>query len=613
MAAMGCGVCHISGMLHSDDTQVMINALERVGVTFKWIDNDEVLVVNGTGGNFWIADSEREIFINHSGTSARFLTTFLTLVKGETENPIVLTGSPRMKERPIGPLVDSLRTKECKIEYLETHGRLPLAINCTGLEGGLLRMSGKISSTFVTSVLLSAPYASTPITIELEEDKPTSLPYILMTTQLMAKFNIHVQRQGLNRFVVPCGVYANPSHIDIEVDASSATYPLAMAAVTRGTVSILGLGKHSLQGDANFYTLLEKMGCNAVQSDNSTTVTGPSNGVLKSVNINMETMTDAFMTAAVVGAVASGITQITGISNQRAKESNRIEVMVTELQKIGIPSGELEDGMWVEGIGNWSFEEKKQRLKKAFISCHNDHRIAMSFAVLGCVLDEIIITDKECTDKTYPSFWDDCRNKLGLTFQPNYVNHKTKVYKSIVDKKQPPCIFIIGMRGAGKSILGLKASQTLQLKFIDMDVLFEEQSQETLPNFVSKFGWEQFRKVESQLLQKLITKKNDGTIISCGGGIVESEMARMLLKNYSYVIYIERDLDSIISNLNQDYNRPRINFHEPVEITYRRRLPWYEECSKLKFIINFNIRNIDVVHANFAKFLIDMIPNMPQI
>lgn len=460
---------------------------------------------------------------------------------------------------------------------------------------------------------MSAPYASTSMIIELEEDKPTSLPYILMTIQLMAKFNIHVERHGLNRFVVPCGVYQNPSHIEIEVDASSATYLLAMAAVTQGTVSILGLGQQSLQGDANFFTLLQKMGCTATQSNNSTTVTGPSNGVLQSVNINMNSMTDAFMTAAALGAVACGITQITGISNQRVKESNRIKVMVTELQKIGIPSGELEDGMWVEGIGNWSFEEKEQKLKKVFISCHNDHRIAMSFTVLGCVLDQIIITDKECTEKTYPSFWDDCRNKLGLVFQSNLIDHRVEMYKNIVDKEQPPCVFIIGMRGCGKSIFGLKAAQTLQLRFIDMDVLLEQEWQESIPNFVTKNGWEQFRSDESQLLQKLITTKNNRTIVSCGGGIVESDLARMLLKNYSYVVYIERDLDSIISNLNQQYNSRRVIYNEPVEITYRRRLPWYEECSRMKFVINADDGNIKVVHDNFAKFLRAMIPNMPQL
>lgn len=613
MAAMGYGTCHISGMLHSDDTQVMINALERIGANFEWIGNDEILVVHGAGGRFRITDSDQEIFINHSGTAARFLTSFLTLVKGETDKPIILTGSTRMKERPIGPLVDSLRTNGCNIKYLEKEGCLPLVVNYTGLEGGIVRMASKISSTFVTSVLISAPYASTPMIIELEEEKPTSLTYILMTMAIMAKFNVHIKREGLNRFVVPCGVYENPSHIEIEVDASSATYPLSMAAVTGGTVCILGLGQQSLQGDAKFYTLLEKMGCTAWQSDAFTRVTGPPNGMLQAVSINMESMTDAFMSAIAVGAVSCGTTQITGISNQRVKESNRIAVMVNELQKIGIPSGELEDGMWVEGIGNWSQEERKQKLKTAFISCHNDHRIAMSFAVLGCVLDQIIITNKECTEKTYPSFWDDCRNKLGLLIQPNSIYDRESMDKSTIDNDAPPCIVIIGMRGCGKSALGLKASQTFSLKFIDMDILFEEKFQEPLTDFVSKYGWKQFRHRESQLLQQLMTEKSSGTIICCGGGVVESESARMLLKNYFYVIYIERDLEAIISNLNQEFNPRRGNLNEPVEITYRRRLPWYEECSSIKFVINSDEKNLNQIHFNFEKFLRNVIPNIPVV
>lgn len=229
MAAMGRGMCHLSGILHSDDTQVMINALERVGTKFQWINNNEVLVVNGTGGKFQLNDSEQEIFVNHSGTSARFLCSFLTMVKGETGAPIHLTGSSRMKERPMRSLVDALRTNGCSITYLGTDGCLPLAIKQTGLKGGLIRMSAEISSTFVTSLLMAAPYATQPMIIELDEETPTSLPYILMTIQLMARFNIHVEKQGLNRFIVPCGVYENPSHFEIEVDASSATYPLSMA------------------------------------------------------------------------------------------------------------------------------------------------------------------------------------------------------------------------------------------------------------------------------------------------------------------------------------------------------------------------------------------------
>lgn len=614
MAAIGHGTCHLSGILHSDDTQVMINALERIGTKFQWIDNDEVLVVHGTGGKFRITDSEQDIFVNHSGTSARFLTTFLTLVKGETDAPIHLTGSSRMKERPIGPLVDSLRSNGCRINYLEKDGCLPLAINYTGLKGGTLRMSAKISSTFVTSVLMSAPYASTPMIIELEEKKPTSLPYILMTIQLMARFNIHVKMQGVNRFIVPCGVYENPSHLEIEVDASSATYPLSMAAVTGGTVCVLGLGQHSLQGDAQFYTLLRDMGCTTVQCENFTTVTGPSNGILQAVSINMESMTDAFMTAVAVGATACGITQIRGISNQRVKESNRIDVMINELQKIGIPSGELEDGIWVEGIGNWSLESRKEKLKTSYISCHNDHRIAMSFAVLGCVLDKIIITDKECTEKTYPSFWQDGRNKLGLTIQPHLISYKEETIGNMNPSDNlPPCIFIIGMRGCGKSVLGLKASQTFQLKFIDMDILLEEHWQQPFSTYVKKFGLDKFRQAESQLLEKLLKNTTNGTIICCGGGVVESELSRMLLMNYAYVVYIERDLNSIISNLNQETNPRRVDLPEPIENTYYRRLPWYDDCSKLKFSINSVDKDIKHIHGEFEKFLKSVIPNMSRI
>lgn len=372
-----------------------------------------------------------------------------------------------------------------------------------------------------------------------------------------------------------------------------------MAAVSGGIVCALGLGRDSLQGDAKFCTLLETMGCKVNQVDSSTTVTGPSVGTLQSASIDMANMTDAFMTAAVVGAVASGVTQLTGISNQRVKECNRIAVMVNELKKIGIPSGELEDRMWIEGIGDWSSEKRKKLLRKSFVSCRNDHRIAMSFAVLGCTLDRIVITDKECTEKTYPSFWEDCRNKLGLTIQAHFETERLR----------PPSVIIIGMRGCGKTFLGRRASHTFKLKFVDMDALLEDQFQQSLSTYIGKFGWEKFRHEESQLLQRLMTTETNGSIICCGGGVVESVSCRSILRNYPHVVYIERDLDSIISNLKRESNSPRrALLPESIDKVYNRRIPFYESCGNFKFVAQSAYADIEVLCDKFEKFLKNVFP-----
>ena len=190
-----------------------------------------------------------------------------------------------MLERPQGPLVDALRANGCKVKYLGESGTLPLAISGGGLKGGDLQMSGQVSSQFVSSILLAAPYAASPLTLTLNEANPTSISYIEMTLQTMAHFGVNVERLALNKFKVPLGGYKCPAEYFVEADASSATYPLAVAAVTGRSVTVRGVGRTSLQGDAGFCRLLEKMGCKVEQTDDSTTVTGPPHGNLQPVRL----------------------------------------------------------------------------------------------------------------------------------------------------------------------------------------------------------------------------------------------------------------------------------------------------------------------------------------
>uniref|UniRef100_M4BYJ7 Pentafunctional AROM polypeptide n=1 Tax=Hyaloperonospora arabidopsidis (strain Emoy2) TaxID=559515 RepID=M4BYJ7_HYAAE len=605
MAALGSGPCRITGLLHSDDTQVMMNALQKVGAKFSWENSGDVLVVEGTAGRFCTVADGEEIYLSNAGTAARFLTSAMTLVPHENNGAVIVTGNHRMKERPIAPLVDALRGNGCEVVYTESEGCPPLAIRGTGLRGGAVRLAAKVSSQYVSSVLISAPYAKEPLVLELEEDEPTSLPYILMTIQLMKEFGISVETLAPNRYRVPCGVYTNPDAVSVEVDASSATYPLAFAAITGGQVTVEALGNTSLQGDAAFHTLLRSMGCTTMQDATSTTVTGPQDGSpLKAVEIDMETMTDAFMTAVALAAVADGTTKITGIANQRVKECNRIEVMVTEFRNIGVECGELPDGIWIKGMAG-----KTDHLKKASIECHNDHRIAMSFAVLGSVVDNVIITDKECTDKTYPEFWDHVQMHLGLQVTPVV---KEVTGDSDIDSTVPG-VFVIGMRGAGKSSLVKAAATAMKLDVLDTDRMLEKELGETIADFVARHNhtWEAFRKLEKNLLLRLISNPPPATIISCGGGVVETREIVDALEKYPYVVHVHRDIKDVLSYLDsvEESHRPSLGgSHANVWV---RREPLYQRSSSFEFVVNAGDVDYPRINRDFVRLLSLITPNLP--
>lgn len=295
----------------------------------------------------------KEIYLGNAGTAARFLATVCTLAQ-PAPTRTVITGNARMKQRPIGPLVDALRANGSQIDYLESQGCLPLSIAPAGLKGSTIQLSASVSSQYVSSILLCAPYASEPVTLELTGGQVISQPYIDMTIAMMKTFGVEVVRKTdpetgklLDIYQIPHAAYDSPSEYNIESDASSATYPLAIAAITGTTCTIPNIGSASLQGDAKFAKdVLEPMGCNVVQTETETTVTGPPIGQLKALGyVDMEPMTDAFLTASVLAAVATGTplpgrelsdapkntTRILGIANQRVKECNRIRAMIDQL------------------------------------------------------------------------------------------------------------------------------------------------------------------------------------------------------------------------------------------------------------------------------------------
>ena len=586
MAALGTGECRIKNLLHSDDTEYMLNAIAKLGgATYTWEDAGEVLVVQGKGGDLHASASE--LYIGNAGTASRFLTTVVSLCKStKSASSTVLTGIARMKVRPIGPLVDSLRTNGVDIKYLEKEKSLPLDVAaCGGFAGGDIELAATVSSQYVSSLLMCAPYAKKPVTLRLVGGKPISQPYIDMTTAMMASFGIQVVKSKTEEhtYHIPQGVYQNPSEYVIESDASSATYPLAVAAISGTVCTVPSIGSKSLQGDARFaIEVLRPMGCEVEQTDYTTTVTGPPIGRLKSIKeVDMETMTDAFLTASVLAAVADGTTRITGIANQRVKECNRIAAMKDQLAKFGVTCRELEDGIEVDGRPSNTL-----RSPSGGVYSYDDHRVAMSFSVLSVINPQpVVIQERECVGKTWPGWWD----ILSLSFKVHLTGVETAhAHPKLngVIKSADKSIFIIGMRGAGKTTAGGWAAEYLRRPYIDLDKELERIIGMSIPELIQARGWEGFRNEELTMLKKCIAEKPRAYVFACGGGVVEMPEARKLLSDYhengGIVLLVHRDTEQVMSYLQEDKTRPA--YVEEILGVYIRRKPWYQECSNFQYL-----------------------------
>lgn len=586
LAALGKGQCRLKGLLHSDDVQVMLTALQKlVGVTYAWEDNGDTLLIEGGCGRLAIPDSE--IYLGNAGTASRFLTTICSLIPAKGDNAkTVLTGNARMKQRPIGPLVNALVSNGSKISYLESKGCLPVEITATegGLKGGYIQLSASVSSQYVSSILMAAPYAVSSVELDLSGDAVVSQLYIDMTVAMMKSFGIDVRRNpNSNKYLVPNGIYTNPAEYLIEGDASSATYPLAFAAITAQTLTVTNIGSNSIQGDSEFaIKVLREMGCVVKQTPTTTKVTGPK--VLRPIpSIDMESMTDAFMTCVVLAAVAQGgdgITRITGIANQRVKECDRIAAMIEQIGRLGIHASELADGIQVHG-------RPRSQLKLPSpngIKCYDDHRIAMSFSVLACAyptdMAGIIITEKRCVEKTWPSWWDTLGGALGVGLTG--VDLPPVVPPKDVFLDSSKTIVLIGMRGAGKTHLGKVAAAHLGFSFIDMDIEFERVTKTSIADYLKSNSWDEFRKLESEFLSACLISNPHNTVIATGGGIVESADGFQALTEWDGpVIHIKRDIADIIRYLNVDKTRP--SYGQDIMTTWLNRRPLYEKLSKLEF------------------------------
>ncbi|KAL8736932.1 MAG: hypothetical protein Q9181_002197, partial [Wetmoreana brouardii] len=589
LAALGEGECRIRNLLHSDDTEVMLNALVRLqGVSFSWEESGQVLVVRGNGGR--LKAHGDELYLGNAGTASRFLASVATLAASGKQDYSVLTGNERMKKRPIGPLVETLQANGAGIQYLESKGSLPLRVKAgQGMKGGEINLAATISSQYVSSLLMCAPYADNDVTLRLVGGKPISQLYIDMTTAMMASFGVEVRKSMTEEhtYHIPRGRYQNPEEYVIESDASSATYPLAIAAVTGTTCTVPNIGSASLQGDARFAVdVLRPMGCNVEQTETSTTVTGPSKGGLRPIDeVDMEPMTDAFLTASVLAAVANNgksksTTRIIGIANQRVKECNRIKAMKDELAKFGVTCRELPDGIEIDGRPYTDLSKPPDG-----VHCYDDHRVAMSFSVLGTIAPHgTLIQERECVGKTWPGWWDTLRNTFDIELEGVDLEGKDQDL-SKPGQGSDQSIFVIGMRGAGKTTTGRLAATVLGWEFVDLDAHLEEVAGQTIPEIIKASGWDAFRDQELAILKEALHTNPKKHVFACGGGIVESEEARQLLVDYrragGLLILVQRDIEDVMAFLQIDKTRPA--YVEDMRGVWLRRKPWYLDCSNYQF------------------------------
>lgn len=385
-AGLARGTSTLTRVLRSDDTRITASALQQMGVSLQW--EGEQIRVTGTGGVLQCGDHS-VLDMGDSGTSLRILTSVALLC----QRPVIITGSPRMKERPVGGLVNALNSLGGRIQYLETAGFPPLMVDGT-LHGGSVKVDSTVSSQFASSLLLSAPYAASPLELQLLPGA-VSRSYLDVTVDVMKVFGVPVVREGQDHFVVHPGKGYCGRDYQVEGDYSSASYFFAIAAVCGGRARVSSLSPGSVQGDRQFLDALAEMGCRVSCSDDCITV--ESDGVLEGIERDLSSSPDTVQTLCMVAACARSPSRFSGISHLQFKESNRIFAILSTLQQLGGDVTAGKDG---------SITIRPAPLHGGTIDPAGDHRTAMSAAVLGLAVGGITITDAGCVSKSFPEFWD---------------------------------------------------------------------------------------------------------------------------------------------------------------------------------------------------------------
>jgi 3-phosphoshikimate 1-carboxyvinyltransferase len=379
----------LHGACQSEDTEIMIAALRDLGFSVRtdWAGS-QVQVRRGPHAQI-IPAAQADLFVGNSGTTMRFLTALVSLGHGRYR----LDGVARMRERPMGDLLGALQQLGVNALSERGDGYPPVIVQANGLAGGQVRIQGNLSSQFLSGLLMAAPLARDNITINVDGHL-VSRPYVAMTLAMMRDFGVQVEQEKPDRFYVPGNQRYQGRAYPIEPDASAAGYFFAAAAITQGEVSVAGLGSQSLQGDLRFTSVLEEMGCHLKKPASMTAIKG---WPLRGVEADMNAISDCVMTLAAVACFAEGPTTIRNVAHIRHKESDRLQALATELRKVGAQVDEFPDGLKIT----------PGPLHGAEIETYNDHRIAMSMALIGLKVPGIVIRNPGCVAKTYPGFFED--------------------------------------------------------------------------------------------------------------------------------------------------------------------------------------------------------------
>ena len=436
LAALAEGVTEVKGLLASDDTSHMLAALANLGVQCAQQGATPNYLVQGVAGVF--PAKHADLFLGNAGTAFRPLTAALALSQGQYE----LSGVPRMHERPIGDLVDALRQLGADITYLGQAGFPPLLIKPAAIQaGGRVQIRGNVSSQFLTALLMALPLTGVTTTVEVLGEL-ISKPYIEITLNLMRYFGVEVERHGWQEFVLHGGQrYQSPGVIQVEGDASSASYFLAAGAIGGGPVRVEGVGKFSIQGDIRFAKTLQAMGATIAMGDHW--VEASSTGRLQAIDADLNHIPDAAMTIAVAALFAEGTTTIRNIASWRVKETDRIAAMATELRKLG---AEVE-----EGADYIRVTPPAKLTPNVAIDTYDDHRIAMCFSLVALGGVPVRINDPQCVGKTFPEYF--------------------SVFEQLA-QSAIPVIAIDGPSASGKGTVAQRVALKLGFHFLDSGALY---------------------------------------------------------------------------------------------------------------------------------------------
>ncbi len=395
LAAMSAGETVVRNLLKSDDTAVMLTALNVLGVKVESIGADDYRVA-GCGGNF--PNREATLFLGNAGTAFRPLTAALALQSGT--RAYALDGVPRMRERPIQDLVDGLRQLGAAITYTGNEGYPPLAIGSPlSLAADRITVRGDVSSQFLSALLMALPLLKKKVVVDVVGEL-ISKPYVEITLNLMQRFGVTVARDGWQRFVVSADAnYIAPTELSVEGDASSASYFLAAGAIAGGPVRVIGVGRSSIQGDVKFAASLAAMGAVVTMGDDWIEASRPTGSRLRGIDADFNHIPDAAMTIAMLALFADGPTTIRNVASWRVKETDRIAAMATELRKVGASVEEGPDYLKIVP------PDAARLTPNAQIDTYDDHRMAMCFSLVALAGVPVTINDPNCVAKTFPDYF----------------------------------------------------------------------------------------------------------------------------------------------------------------------------------------------------------------